>query len=307
MLYKVAKLLGIGTIVSAAALSSAFAQDGGLKIGMSFQTLNNPYFVSMQEALTEASKSVGAKELIITDAGLDVAKQISDIEDMVQRGINILVVNPADTNGIQSAIETAHSAGVVIVAVDANAAGPVDSFVGSKNTDAGYKSCKYLAEALGGKGDVAIIDGIAVVPILERVAGCKKALEEHPEMKLVDVQNAKADRAAALSITENMIQAHPDLKGIFSVMDGAAMGALGAIEASGKEIKLTSVDGAPEAVEAIKRGGAFIETTAQFPRDQIRIGLGMALAKFWGAKVVPTEVPVDVMVVDAANAADFSW
>ncbi len=70
-----------------------------------------------------------------------------------------------------------------------------------------------------------------------------------------------------------MIQAHPDLKGIFSVNDGGSMGALSAIEASGKDIKLTSVDGAPEAVDAIaKPGSKFIETSAQFPRDQVRIG-----------------------------------
>ena len=236
----------------------ALAQDK-LKIGMTFQEMNNPYFVSMQEALNEA------------------------------------------------AVHAAKAAGVIVVAVDANANGPVDTFVGSKNRDAGYLSCKYLGDALGGKGEVAILDGIPVVPILQRVEGCKAALAEFPEIQLVDTQNGRQDRSVALGVVENMIQSKPNLAGIFSVNDGGAMGALAAIQGSGKDIKLVSVDGAPEAVKAIAEGGPFIETTAQFPRDQVRVGLAMALAQKWGARVVPKEVPIDVMVVDAKNAAEFRW
>jgi len=296
-----------GAVMSAFfTLASGASAQEKLKIGMTFQELNNPYFVSMQEALNTAAKSLGA-QVFISDAANDPAKQISDVEDMLQKGIKILLVNPTDSAGIQGAIEAAHKAGVVVVAIDANANGPVDSFVGSKNKDAGYQSCKYLGESIGGQGEVAILDGIPVVPILERVTGCKEALATFSGIKLVDVQNGKQERAVALATAENLIQAHPNLKGIFSVNDGGSMGALAAIEGSGKTIKLTSVDGAPEAIAAIKKGGAFIETTAQYPRDQVRIGLALALAKLWGAQVVPKALPIDVVVVDSKNAATFSW
>jgi len=296
---------------SAAALSLALAmpataQEDGLKIGMTFQEMNNPYFVSMQEALMAAAEDLGA-EVVVTDAGHDVAKQISDVEDMLTQGIDILLLNPTDSAGIESAVHMAKAQDVIVVAVDANANGPVDTFVGSKNRDAGYQSCKYLAEAIDGEGEVAILDGIPVVPILERVEGCKAALDEFDGVTLVDTQNGRQDRSVALGVVENMIQSHQDLKGIFSVNDGGAMGALAAIQGSGRDIKLTSVDGAPEAVAAIAEGGPFIETTAQFPRDQVRVGLAMALAQKWGARVVPAEVPIDVSVIDAENAADFSW
>ncbi len=296
--------------VSAAALAVSMAlpavAEDGLKIGMTFQEMNNPYFVSMQEALTEAAKDLGA-EVVVTDAGHDVAKQISDVEDMLTQGIDILLLNPTDSAGIESAVHMAKAQDVIVVAVDANANGPVDTFVGSKNRDAGYQSCKYLADALGGSGEVAILDGIPVVPILQRVEGCKAALAEYDGITLVDTQNGRQDRSVALGVVENMIQSHQNLAGIFSVNDGGAMGALAAIQGSGRDIKLTSVDGAPEAVAAIAAGGPFIETTAQFPRDQVRVGLAMALAQKWGARVVPSEVPIDVRVVDAENAADFSW
>lgn len=298
-------LLSASAMALALVAAPALAQDK-LKIGMTFQELNNPYFVSMQEALNEAAADLGA-DVVVTDAGHDVAKQISDVEDMLQQGIDILLLNPTDSAGIEAAVHAAKAQDVIVVAVDANANGPVDTFVGSKNRDAGYMSCKYLAEALGGEGEVAILDGIPVVPILQRVEGCKAALEEFEGISLVTTQNGRQDRSVALGVVENMIQSHPNLAGIFSVNDGGAMGALAAIQGSGRDIKLTSVDGAPEAVKAIADGTPFIETTAQFPRDQVRVGLAMALAQKWGARVVPGEVPIDVMVVDSENAADFSW
>ena len=301
-----AKIVSIAALALMGSTALASAQEGGLKIGMSFQEMNNPYFVSMQESLNEAAQELGA-EVIVTDAAHDVAKQISDIEDMLQRGIDILLLNPTDSAGIESAVHAAKATGAIVVAVDANASGPVDTFVGSKNRDAGYMSCKYLGEALGGSGEVAILDGIPVVPILERVEGCKAALEEYDGIKLVDVQNGRQDRSVALGVVENMIQAHPDLSGIFSVNDGGAMGALAAIQGSGRDIKLTSVDGAPDAVQAIAQGTPFIETTVQYPRDQVRIGLALGLAIKWGARAVPSEVPIEVNVVDKDNAEGFAW
>ena len=293
--------------VAAAALATG-AQAAPIKIGMTFQELNNPYFVTMQKALRSAAASIGAT-VVVTDAHHDVTKQISDVEDMLQQHINILLVNPTDSAGIASAVNEAHKAGVIVVAVDANANGPVDAFVGSKNYDAGVMACTYLANSIGQSGSVALLDGIAVVPILERIRGCKAGLSKFPNIKIVDTQNGKQERDVALSVTENMIQAHPDLKGIFSVNDGGSMGVLSAINSSGKDIKLTSVDGAPEAVAAIaKPGSKFIETSAQFPGDMVRIGLGLALADYWGAtNTVPKLVPIDVKQVDAEAAKTFHW
>ncbi|MDQ2801419.1 MAG: ABC transporter substrate-binding protein [Pseudomonadota bacterium] len=301
--FKKLALASVATFALGALGSSAQA---ALKIGMTFQELNNPYFVTMQKALRDAAATIGAT-VVVTDAHHDVSKQISDVEDMIQQKIDILLVNPTDTAGIQSAIVSAHKAGVVVVAVDANAAGPVDSFVGSKNVDAGQIACDFLAKAIGGSGEVAILDGIPVVPILERVRGCHAALEKFPNIKIVDTQNGKQERDTALTVTENMIQAHPNLKGIFSVNDGGSMGALAAIDASGKDIKLTSVDGAPEAIQAMQKPGSkFIETSAQYPADQVRIALGIALAKKWGANV-PSSIPIDVKLVDANDAKTFHW
>lgn len=291
----------------ALAAGTAAADCQGIFIGMSFQELNNEYFVTMQEALESAADSIGA-EVITTDARHDVSKQVSDVEDMIQRGIDILLLNPADTVGVETAVLAAQEAGVTTVAIDATANGPVDGYVGSKNYDAGYKACDYLAQQLDGEGQVALLDGIPVVPILQRIDGCTAALDEYEGIEIVDKQNGRQERTHAMTVTENLIQANPELDGLFSVNDIGALGALVAINSSGKDIKMVSVDGHPEAVAEIQKADSpFIATSAQYPRDMVRVGLGLALAKHWGASTAPAEIPINVELIDRDNAADFSW
>ncbi|ENH96881.1 sugar ABC transporter periplasmic protein [Gracilibacillus halophilus YIM-C55.5] len=281
-------------------------QGEDLKIGMSFQEMNNPYFISMEESFKDIASSLGA-ETVVADAQHDVTKQINDINDMIQQDIDILLINPTDSEGVEEAVIQAKDAGITVVAIDAQAEGPIDSFVGSKNYNAGYLAGEKMAEDLGGEGNVAILDGIPVVPILERVEGFKDAIQENSDIEIVDTQNGEQQRSKAMSVTENMLQSNSDLDAIFSVNDGGALGSLAAIESSGKDVGLYSVDGHPEAVEAIVNGDIFKATVAQFPRDQIRVGMGMALSKHWGAEVVPEQVPIDVKLLTEENAEGFEW
>ena len=283
--------------------SPVFAKQ--IKVGMAFQEMDNEYFIVMHEAIKAATQSIGA-ELYVTDARHDVTKQISDVEDMVQRGIDILLLNPADSVGAEAAVQVAKAAGVIVVAIDAQANGPIDAFVGSRNYDAGYIAGEYMAKELGGKGKVGILDCIPVVPILQRVQGFRDAVANYPDIKIVDIQNGHQERSYAMTVVENMLQSNPDLDAIFSVNDTGSLGALAAIEGSGLDVYLYSVDGHPEAIEAILGGNIFRATSAQFPRDQVRIGFGMALAKYWGADV-PAEIPVDVELITKDNASTFSW
>lgn len=276
-----------------------------LVIGMSFQEMENPYFITMNEAVKEEADLIGAK-LIVTDAKHDVSKQTSDIEDMIQKGVKIILLNPTDSKGIETAVKEAKKAGVVVVAIDAQANGPIDSFVGSKNFDAGYKAGVQLGTDLKGTGKVAILNGIPVVPILERVQGFQAAMKKYPGIKIVDNQNGKQERDTAMTVTENMIQTTPDLSAVFSVNDTGSLGAVSAIQSSKKNIGVYSVDGAPEAVKAILSGTIFKCTVAQYPRDQIRIGFGIALAKYLGANV-PASIPVDVKTLTKENAKGFAW
>lgn len=300
---------GAGTTSGSAGSETNQSAEGGkddLFIGMAFQEMNNEYFVVMQEAFVDACESIGARH-IETDAAHDVTKQVGQVEDMIEQGIDILIVNPADTAGIEAAVQKAHDAGVVVVAVDADANGPKDVYVTSENYDAGYLAGEQMVADLNGEGQVALLDGIPTDGILNRVKGFKDAIAKAPGIVLVDTQNGKQERDVALGVVENMLSANPDLDAIFSVNDTGSLGALAAVKAAGRDTLIYSVDGAPEAVEAIKDGGNFRQTSAQFPRDMVRIGLGMGLAKYWGASVVPEYVPIGVESIMEDEAADFGW
>lgn len=298
--------LGAAIAVAISTIATPAVAQQPVKVGVSIQDLNNQYFVTMKDALQKAAKAKNV-QLVFTDAHHDVLKQTHDVEDLVQQGVKLILLNPTDTVGIESAVTEAHKAGVIVVALDANAKGPVDSFVGSKNVVAGATSCEYLAKALGGKGEVGILDGIPVVPILERKQGCRDALAKYPGIKITTVQNGQQERAKALTVTENMLAANPRMVGLFSVNDGGAMGSYSAIKQSGRDVKLVSVDGSPEAVKAIlEPDSKFIATTAQFPAQMATMALDVGLDKLAGKKV-KSSVPVNVKLVDKSNAAGFHW
>ena len=114
---KAALLAASATLVLSA--GAALAKDAP-KIGVSFQEMNNPYFIVMNEEVTAFAKLLGGNtEVYVADARHDVSKQLSDIEDMVSKGVNILVVNPTDSEGVRSAVEAAKAKGVTVVSVDA--------------------------------------------------------------------------------------------------------------------------------------------------------------------------------------------
>ncbi|MCV9992570.1 substrate-binding domain-containing protein, partial [Burkholderia pseudomallei] len=191
------------------------------------------------------SRWVGG-QVNVHDADQSVSKQVSGVADMLQRKIDTLLLTPSDSTGIKTAVVPGKTAGGVSGAVDANANGAVDAFVGSKKFGAGGLSSEYLAKAVGG-GEVGIRDGIAVVPVLERVGGCRAALAKVPGVRIVDVQNGRRELASALAVTENLIHAHPVLKGGVSVNDGGPTGAPPGAQASGGASRPRAAPEPPEA------------------------------------------------------------
>jgi ribose transport system substrate-binding protein len=304
---KVNSFAKIALLAAVAVSGAGYAQaQQPVKVGVAFQEMNNVYFITMKNALMNVAREKNV-DLIFTDAHHDIMKQTNDVEDLIQQNIKILLLNPTDTVGIESSVKAAKAAGVIVIAVDANAKGPVDSFVGSKNEDAGRLACEYLAKSIGKSGDVAILDGIPVVPILQRVKGCREALANYPNIHITSVQNGRQERDVALTVTENILSANPRLKGIFSVNDVGSMGSLAAIKASGRDVKLTSVDGSPDACNAIKQPNSpFIATSAQFPGKMAVMALDLGLKKLSGQSI-PSVVPVNVELIDRQAAATFKW
>lgn len=278
-----------------------------IKIGVSFQEMNNKFFVVMKDSIRTAAATINA-ELVIKDAQHNVLKQINDIEDMINQGVDILLINATDTHGIEIALIEAQNAGLTILTFDADAKGPRKAYVASDNFELGYKAGEFMAEELSKKGQVAILNGIPTDGILDRVLGFKTALEKYPNIKIVDNQNGYQERNKAMHVTENMLQSNPNLDAIFSVNGTGALGCYYALkDAVDKDVFIVSIDGHPEEVEKILEDSkVFRATVSQFPKDIIEVTLGMALANYWGAEI-PENIRLNTKLINKENAEGFEW
>lgn len=282
-----------------------------IRIGVVMKTLSNPFFNAMEKGARKAEDEFGV-ELIVQAAQEEtsVLEQINIVENMISNKVNAIVIAPAGSKEIIPVVKKAQDAGIPVINVDnrideeaAKAAGlkPVP-YVGASNLDGGYLAGKYLAEQLNGKGKVAVIEGIQGVDNAEqRKAGALKAFAEYSEIEVVSSQSANWETEKALNVTSNIIQANPDLQGIFAANDMMAFGAVRAIDAAGKtgNILVAGYDALDQALDYIKDGG-MISTVDQNPGDMGYYSVKFALDAIKG-ETVPQEHLVDLVNITKAE------
>lgn len=254
------------------------------RIGLLVQDMSNPFFSAMDKGAQKAAAEIGAS-VNTQDAQLDLATQNNQIDTFIQQGVNLIVVSAVNEVGLEPAIGRAKEAGIIVIAVDTPAKG-ADAVVMTNAVQAGERSCEYLFTQMGGKGEVLLVDGTPIQTIIDRIQGCRNVAAKFPDIKIVGQQASKNDRASGLAVTTDMLTANPDVTGIFGMNDPSALGAVLAVEQAGKsgQIKVTGVDGSPEAVAELKREGSpFIGTATQNPggmvQEAIRIAQAMAAGK----------------------------
>lgn len=238
-------------------------QDGELKIGFSISTLNNPFFVTLNEGAKEKAAELGAS-LTIIDAQDNAAKQASDVEDLIQQGVDLIMINPTDSEAVVSAVQAANNAGIPVITVDRNAeGGEVLSHIASDNAAGGELAAEYLVELIGDGAKVAELEGISGSSAArDRGAGFNLIAAE--QLDVVSKQTANFNRSEGLTVMENILQGYPDIKGVFAHNDEMALGALEAIKVSGKDIVIIGFDATDDAVKSVEDGG-LAGTVAQKP------------------------------------------
>ena len=262
-------------LTAAIALAAAPALADGT-VGLSVSTLNNPFFVSLRDGAQATADELGL-ELIVVDAQDSVSKQVSDIEDLVTRGIDVLVVNPTDSDAVVPAVRGAIDAGIPIVAVD-RGVNNVDLayYVVSDNVAGGALAGGFVCEQLGGAGSVVELEGIpGVSATRERGQGFNDAIAEVcPDVEVVARQTANFNRAEGLTVMENILVAQPEIGAVFAHNDEMALGALQAVEASGRDILVVGFDAtadAVESVEACRMGATVAQQPAALGAEAVRI------------------------------------
>ncbi len=271
------------------------------KIGLSLSTLNNPFFVSLRDGALDKAKELGI-DLIVVDAQDKPSKQLNDIEDLIQQKVNLIIVNPTDSDAIVTAVEEANEAGIPVITVDRSAnGGKVIVHIASDNVRGGMMAADFIAKKLGGKGKVVELVGIpGTSAARDRGKGFETELKKYPGLKLVAKQTANFNRAEGLTVMENILQAHPDIDAVFAQNDEMALGAIEAIKAEGKlgKIIVVGFDAIPDAIEAVKKG----EMAATIAQQPFLMGQ-LAVEKAYEYLTTGTiYIPVDLKLVTIETA-----
>ena len=225
-------------------------------------TLNNPFFVSLKEGAEKKAQELGYT-LMVLDSQNDSSREMTNIEDLTVKGVKLILLNPADSDAAGNAVRIANRAEIPVITLDRGAnGGTVASHIASDNTAGGEMAGKFIVEQLKGAGKVLQLEGVAGTSAArERGAGFNKAML-NSGLEVVASQPADFDRTKALHVTENLLQANPDVKAIFAQNDEMALGAITAVKSAQKDVLVVGFDGTDEGIASVKQN-ALAATVAQ--------------------------------------------
>jgi ribose transport system substrate-binding protein len=275
-------------------------------IGLTLITYNNPFFSVIKSAARKAAEARGYA-FREHDAHFDSNKQAAAIEDFLAQGVDAILLNPVDSAAIVKSVEKANQKGVPVITIDISAdGGKLATFVASDNFKLGVLTGEYIAERLKGSGKVALLTHSTVTSGQNRQKGLRSVLDKHPGIRIVAEQGTRGERLAAVSITENILTANPKLDAIWAVNDPTALGALQAVKQAKRdsELFLVAIDGSPEAVDAIKQGGAFAASAAQYPEKMAKAAVEQAARAMQGEKLEPFHA-IEGSLVSKDNVAQY--
>ncbi|WP_282175798.1 ribose ABC transporter substrate-binding protein RbsB [Vibrio nereis] len=287
----------LATLISAALLSStvsvsAQAQD---TMAIVLSTLNNPFFVTMKDGAEAKAKELGY-DLIVLDSQNDPSKELSNVEDLTVRGVKAILINPTDSDAVSNAIRMANRSNIPVLTLDRGASrGDVVSHIASDNVAGGEMAGRFIMEKVGEKAKVIQLEGIAGTSAArERGEGFMKSVESS-DMELLASQPADFDRTKGLNVMENLLAANPDVQAVFAQNDEMALGALRAVQASGKDVTIVGFDGTDDGIAAVNRG-KLSATVAQQPDLIGALGIETAVKVLQGDSV-DQYIPVPLKVV----------
>ncbi|MFE7240719.1 substrate-binding domain-containing protein [Streptomyces sp. NPDC057580] len=305
-----AKLAIAAVCVAAVVAAVSFFNPGSsgttTKVGMSLSTLNNPFFVQMKAGAQAEAKHAGI-DLTVTDAQNDASQQANQLQNFTGEGVKSIIVNPVDSDAVGPAVRAANKADIPVIAADRGVnKADTATLVASDNVAGGRLAAKALAEKLGGKGDIVVLQGTAGTSASrERGQGFTEGIKAYPGIKVVASQPADFDRTKGLDVMTNLLQSHPEVTGVFAENDEMALGAVKALGSkAGTSVDVVGFDGTPDGLKAVGTGTLYA-SVAQQPKELGKIAVQNAVEAARGKKV-DSMVKVPVKVVTQKNVADFS-
>lgn len=274
-------------ILSGCGKSSDSSSGNRKMIGASLLTLQNPFFKVIGDSLTEEAAKQGYETLVVS-ADNDVARQSNQVKDFIVKRCAAIVLSPADSKSIVPVIQEANAAGIPVFTVDIPCNEPgvkIATQIATDNFGGGKEAGTAMIEALGPQGGkVGVLDLKQVESCILRVKGFKEVIAAHNQtapgkIEIVSELDGGGAKDKGFKAAEDMLQAHPDMRGIFAINDPSALGARAALEKADRAdaVKIVGFDGQPEGKQAIKEGKIYADPI-QFP-DRMGVEIARAIVK----------------------------
>ncbi len=278
------------------------------KMAIVVSTLNNPWFVFLAETAAAKAKALGYESKIF-DSQNNSALETDHFENILVSDYCAILFNPTDADGSVANVKKAKEAGVPVFCMDReiNAKGVATSQILSDGYAGSVEIAKYFVSELKEKGTYVELLGITGDNNTRaRSSGFHSVVDNYPSLKMVGQQSADFDRNKGMEVMESMLQAHPDIVGVFCGNDAMAMGAYQALVGAGKEkmVKVFGFDGADDAVKSIKEN-KLIATGMQFPKIMAEKAVEFADEYYKGKRDFAEKIPVAVELVTVKNVDNY--
>ncbi len=295
-------------VATAAAIGAGvgLARADGETIAVFTKNQTNPFFQNVRVGAENAAKQLGAKVIQYVPTKPDsIPEQMSQVEDVIVKKPDAIVFTPVDYKALIPGVEKMNAAGIPVVNItDHMAGGKIVSYIGVDDYKVGVATAQALIKALGGKGNVVIIEGVkGSLSNQDRVRGLTDALKEQPAIKVLASQPGNFQRLNALQVMENLMQSFAQIDGVLAANDAMAIGAIEALEAANRKAIVVGINGTAEAVDAIKTGKLLASGQAD-PFMQGCLGTIIAIRAL-RHQPVPAELFLKPSVIDAGNFKQF--
>lgn len=264
------------------------------KVGLILSTLDNPYFVTMKDGAQKEADKAGYT-LIVENSNNDATKERSNVDDLIQQGISVLIINPTDSDAVGNSIKAANTAKIPVITVDRAAnSGDVACFIASDNVKAGKMAADFLAQKLGNKGNIVELQGTPGASATnDRGKGFNDAIKSIPGIKIVANQSANFDRQKGLDVMQNIMQSTPKFDAVFAQNDEMALGAVKAL--AGRKALVVGIDGGADSEKAVQNG-TMAATIAQQPDLMGSLAIDNA-GKIMKNETIAKSIPVDLKLI----------
>lgn len=282
-------------------------------VGFSQMENNGPWRIAETASIkSEAAKRSGKFELKDTDARAQTSQQVSDVEDLIAQGVDVLFLAPKEYEGLAPALQAAREANIPVFLIDREAAGTVGqdyvSFLGSDFIQQGKRAGEWLAQTTNGKANIVELTGTAGASVArDRAQGFRDAISKFPDMKIIASQNGEFTRSEGLRVMQNIIQSKGnEITAVYTHNDEMALGAIEALKAAGRkpgvDVIVISVDGQRTALESIARGelNATVESNPRFGPLAFD-----TLEKYLKGETIPNKIILEDRFFDKSNAGQF--